>query len=83
MEEIELPRYRCHKEVWAFQIKSIAEDERGAIITPVESGYGSFRVTEDYVDKHKPNVGGYFVLYKGGYTSYSPADAFEDGYTRI
>lgn len=30
-------------------------------------------------DKHKPQVGGYFVLYPDGYQSYSPAEPFEAG----
>jgi hypothetical protein len=30
-----------------------------------------------------PQPGGYFVVYKDGYKSFSPAKAFEEGYTRI
>ena len=33
--------------------------------------------------KHQPTVGGYYVVYKDGYKSFSPADAFESGYTRV
>lgn len=55
----------------------------GAIITPAEEGYREFGVTIDYVVKHKPEVGGYFVLYEDGYKSFSPAKAFEEGYTRL
>jgi hypothetical protein len=33
--------------------------------------------------KHKPQVGGYYVLYKDGYASFSPASAFEEGYDLI
>lgn len=33
--------------------------------------------------KHKPVAGGYFVVYEDGYESFSPAKAFEEGYTRI
>jgi hypothetical protein len=33
--------------------------------------------------KHNPQVGGYYVMYKDGYQSWSPASEFEDGYTRI
>jgi hypothetical protein len=77
----ELPRYRCHKEVWALKIKDI--DPAFGIITPVEEGYAPFEVSEDYLVKHKPYVGGYYVVYKDGYRSFSPAEAFEDGYTLI
>lgn len=33
--------------------------------------------------KHQPTKGGYFVVYEDGYESFSPAKAFEDGYTKI
>ena len=33
--------------------------------------------------KHDPQIGGYYVVYPGdGYKSWSPAQAFEEGYTR-
>ncbi len=99
----ELPRYRCHKEVWALKIKSIfpvkptiAELEAllreepdtyrspvGAMIHPEDEHYAPFTVDQDYVRKHNPQVGGYYVQYKDGYKSYSPAEAFDDGYTLI
>jgi site-specific recombinase XerD len=46
--------------------------------------YGSglpIHVRHDYVHKHKPEAGGYYVVYADGYKSYSPAKAFEEGYT--
>ena len=33
--------------------------------------------------RFKPEVGGYFVRYADGYTSYSPRQAFEEGYTEV
>ena len=33
--------------------------------------------------KHDPQAGGYYVVYADGYQSFSPAQAFEEGYTRI
>lgn len=81
---MELPRYKCHKEVWALKIKTIDTDADGtATITPEDSRYAPFLVSADYVQKHSPTVGGYWVRYKGGYQSYSPADVFEDGYSRV
>lgn len=90
----EMPRYKCHKEVWALKIAAIAfdrdqaqrdnrETDGSAIITPAEEGYAAFRVNADYVRKHKPEVGGYYVVYADGYKSFSPAKAFEDGYTLL
>lgn len=88
---VEMPKYKCHKEVWALKIKEIKRDGEGenretdgsAMITPVEDGYAPFRVNHEYMHKHNPEVGGYYVVYKDGYKSFSPADAFEDGYTRV
>ncbi len=83
----EMPKYVCHKEVWALKIKSIDHDNavsggpNKATITPEEDGYAPFEVDAAYMEKHKPVVGGYYVMYKGGYKSFSPAKAFEDGYS--
>ncbi len=89
----EMPRYKSHKTVWALKIKSIAfdsdkaretnrETDGSAIITPEEEGYAPFKVDSAYLRKHNPQVGGYYVVYDGGYKSWSPADVFIDGYTR-
>ncbi len=91
---VEMPCYKCHKEVHALKIKAVThnsvlaqlsgnESDGSALITPEEDGYSEFRVDADYVRKHKPVAGGYFVVYDDGYTSFSPAEAFENGYTRI
>ena len=94
----ELPRYQCHKKVWALKIAEIVfdwaiankenrETDGSAIITPAEEGYAPFKVDREYVSKHLRNVdpnvvlGGYYVVYDDGYKSFSPAKAFEDGYT--
>jgi hypothetical protein len=86
----QLPRYKCHKEVWALKIKSIAftlgrpnSEGIANIIEPEEEGYAPFPVSDEYVNKHNPQVGGYWVLYDDGYQSYSPAKAFEEGYSRV
>jgi len=81
----EMPRYKCHKEVWALKIANIKSDGEGctALILPEDARYAVFKVSADYMEKHKPEVGGYYVVYKDGYLSYSPAEAFEEGYTLV
>ncbi len=90
----EPPKYKCHKEVYAFKIKAIdldstkaqeenRETDGSAFIVPEEDGYEPFKVDHEYMRKHKPEVGGYYVVYKDGYKSFSPAEAFEDGYELI
>jgi len=90
----EMPKYKCHKEVHALKIASIERDldkarregretDGTALITPVEDGYAPLKVQSEYLRKHDPRVGGYYVVYEDGYKSFSPAEAFEDGYTLI
>ena len=88
----ELPRYKCHKEVWALKIKEVqlvagegtpsgAKEIKRLVF---ENGhYAPIEVDADYVRKHDPQAGGYYVVYEDGYKSFSPAQAFEEGYTLI
>lgn len=85
----EMPRYRCHKEVWALKIAAIHKDHPAcvlpgdAMLMPADTTYAPFLVRREYMDKHNPQAGGYYVVYKDGYKSFSPAQAFEEGYTRL
>lgn len=84
---MELPRYKCHKEVWALKIKSIddpnATTDGSRLLAFENERYAPLCVTGDFMQNHRPEVGGYYVRYKDGYESYSPAQAFEEGYTKI
>ncbi|MGH2362046.1 MAG: hypothetical protein ACRDGM_16090, partial [bacterium] len=75
----ELPRYQCHKRVRALKIAAID----ACIITPADDRYAAFEVPQEYLAKHQPQPGGYYVVYDDGYESFSPAQTFEQGYTRI
>lgn len=77
----QMPRYRCHKEVWALQIKAIDLDFR--TLSFVDPLFAPREVSQEYLDKHKPFARGYFVQYADGYESFSPQKAFEEGYTRV
>ena len=86
-----MPQYKSHKTVWALKIKDIkpygfeenCEHDGSYVIFPEDNRYAPFRVSGEYCDKHKPKAGGYFVQYKDGYQSWSPAQAFEEGYERV
>ncbi len=78
---IKLPKYRCHKEVYALKIAELKTDSSGITLIPADTSYAPFGLSSEYVTKHSPEAGGYWVSYKDGYTSYSPAEAFEEGYT--
>ena len=79
MPAAQMPTYKSHKTVWALKIAAID----GATITPEDHGFAPFVVDEEYLSKHKPQAGGYYVVYADGYKSWSPAEAFESGYVRI
>lgn len=113
---IEMPRYRCHKEVWALKVGEIIQvqeptfqgavcrgcvqfgsacghcercrwreehSDPGYVIVPEDQRYARFCVQKSWVLKHKPVTGGYYVVYKDGYSSFSPQAAFEEGYAPI
>ena len=82
---VQLPQWKCHKLVYADKIVHISSNhpvfgvrwklECGGIVQ-------SDDVTE-LIKRGGPVVGDYFVEDEDGYKSWSPAKAFEDGYTRI
>ena len=85
-EKEQLPRWQSHKKVWADKIVAAIPE------SPSMHGHwdllcgGSRRVSLQLArrvpDGLSP-VGGYYVRYEDGYESWSPAKAFEEGYTRI
>ncbi len=86
----EMPKYSCHKQVHALKIKDVVpnsifgdESDGRMILVPEEKEFAPFVVSREYVKKHNPVAGGYYVVYEDGYKSFSPAQAFESGYTRI
>lgn len=86
----QLPAYKSHKTVWALKIGDIKQSpaehpvEGGSwLLLPEDERYGPIEVPHSYVQKHSPEAGGYYVQYEDGYKSYSPAKAFEEGYTPL
>ena len=77
----DLPRYKCHKTVIAFQIASAEALSNGRVQLVGGDTAHSIIVDSAYVDKHHPRVGGYYVRYHDGYESWSPAKDFDAGYT--
>lgn len=90
----QMTEYQSHKRVNAEKIlKIILEsefDDEGVEDRPVVGGarimfdnYTFINVEPAFLKKHEPKVGGYIVIYGGGYTSWSPADAFEGGNIKV
>lgn len=87
---VEMPQYQCHKKVWALKIKEIVAQDTGDdewdgsyVASWEDDGYGPMRLSAAFCEKHSPVAGGYIVVYEDGYQSFSPAQAFESGYSRI
>jgi len=83
-----MKKYKCHKVVMAGQIKSIVTHPMmtGAADQVVDIGFmdgTSIRVVGKFVERHKPALRGYIVKYSDNYMSYSPQEAFEQGYSLV
>ena len=82
----ELPRYRCHKKVWALKIAAIEiHADKSATIAPAHSRYAPFDTVPGWCECWHGNESdlGYYVVYDDGYMSWSPTKAFEEGYTKL
>lgn len=83
-----LPRWQCHKQVTAARIERMESRHDGGATLYFAGGL-SVPVTWGYVERCRPEVGGYWVRYDRlsteaeNYESYSPAESFEDGYTLL
>lgn len=81
-----MPRYKCHKEVWALKIAAIEiREDKSATIAPTDHRYAPFATKPGWAERWKGGEGdcGYYVVYDDGYASWSPAKAFEEGYSLI
>lgn len=79
MADAEMPRYQCHKKVWALRIKDVS----GCTITPDDDRYAPFDVDPKLVSRYTPTAGDYYVMGVGGHESFSPAKVFEEDYSCV
>lgn len=89
-EGLRLPTYQSHKQVRGGKITGIERatlagtaGEGIRVLVFGEAGGQRHKVSDSWFEKHKPERGGYFVQYENGYESYSPAEAFELGNSRL
>jgi hypothetical protein len=81
-----MPKYKSHKEVYALKIAGISLPQNAdgdAELGFEDSRYAPRLMAREWLDKHNPEVGGYLVFYEDNYVSFSPAKAFEEGYTKV
>jgi hypothetical protein len=79
-----MPAFISHKRVWALKIAKVHVDDDGqGIALAFENPSFALRAFTSSQLEHKPipKAGMWFVQYEGGYFSFSPADAFEKGYS--
>ena len=81
----EFPKYKCHKEVRAVKLARVEHHQNptSIFLVPEDKRFDKIEVDYNFIAKHNPAAGGYYIVYQDGYTSWSPAEAFEDGYTLI
>lgn len=88
----EMPRYKCHKTVWALQIQSVSIpdlpdhhewDGKQKKLTFMDRLYAPLLVDSTMFSRYSPKPGDYLVVYSDGYKSFSPKQAFEEGYSKI
>lgn len=84
---IEMPKYKCNKIVHALKISVMEIHENGKVDLAFEDKNYAPITVDDYAVKVKVSPEyddtGYYVVYKGGYASWSPSEAFEEGYELI
>lgn len=80
---IQLPKWKCHKEVWADEIVDITFTPSGSRWHLSCGGIVDANTVREITQRSSPIVGDYFVEYEDGYRSWSPVKAFIDGYERI
>jgi hypothetical protein len=79
---MEYPKYACHKEVSAAKIAGVEHGADGSLTLHLEGGFDNVVFShEEMKRKHKPEAGWYLIVYADGFKSFSPATAFEQGYT--
>lgn len=82
----EMPKYRSHKEVWALKIAGVeVRKDKSAVIAPADKGYGTVYTRPGWGDRFEGSEEdlGYYVVYPDGFSSWSPTEAFESGYSAV
>lgn len=85
-DQVEMPKYRSHKVVHALHIAGVEiHEDQSATIAPKDAGYAPFRTRAGWADRFEGSEEdlGVYVVYRDGFTSWSPTEEFRDGYSLI
>ncbi|HAL7568503.1 TPA: DUF2829 domain-containing protein, partial [Escherichia coli] len=82
------PKYKCHSIIRASKIKDIVIVGKAyapifGSIEVVEPKGMTLRVDGVFLEKFRPQIGGYLVTAENGYLVYVPEKAFEKCYSRV
>lgn len=87
MDSSELPQWQSHKVVRAGKVEAVHVERRGAAARWSWIVDGARLMATPELMARVPAginpVGGYLVRYEDGFESWSPAKAFEEGYTKV
>lgn len=83
-----MKKFKSHKIVEAARIVRIEDNPQPNAHNPmgnreIELDTGTVLMGAMHTQLNNAEVGGYYVRYADGYCSYSPAKAFEEGYTEV
>ena len=84
--QAEMPKYQSHKQVWALRISAIEiHEDKSATIAPKDEGFAVFKTRPGWAERFEGSEEdpGVYVVYADGFSSWSPSDAFDEGYTLI
>ena len=76
-EATEYPVYTCQKRVEAFEVRKVL----GLLLLPVNTDLDPVLVTRAWIDRFKPEAGGFWVRYENGNESWRPGEGFLGRYT--
>ena len=81
--KLRLPKYQSRKIVKGAKIISIDDLVGDCGLVLNLEGDQKVAISRDWYTKHAAASGDYYVIYDDGYTSWSPAEAFESGYVKL
>lgn len=87
--KVALPRWQSHRQFAGDKIVAVAERHVGIHIRPERWTLACGAVIDvstelaARVPRNRAPIGGYYVRYDDGFESWSPAEPFESGYTRL
>jgi hypothetical protein len=80
----EMPRYKCHPQVWALQIASVSHNTTTIwrTLAFVEKGYAPLVVDGSLFARYTPEPGDYYVVC-AGYKFFWPKKSFEEVWEKV